>query len=106
MKWILQMKETGILAYVIYLDGLAAGVVTYKPTKNKDEYQIGFYFKVSARGHIFKYVQHTLEHLPVEWVNIIATPYPKNIRSAKFLAKLGFEFIEHQDRYDLWERGF
>lgn len=107
-QWILDMKFHGTVAYVVILDGKPAGVITFKrvsQTPNTD-YQVGFYFKVSARGQVFQYAQQSLEEFPRKWAKLIATPYPDNRRCARFLEKLGFHFSHSMTAYDLWERRY
>jgi RimJ/RimL family protein N-acetyltransferase len=110
VKWIMDLIFHGTVAYVVILDGKPAGVVTYKLVPqnwgNATQTQIGFYFKVSARGRIFQYVQQSLEEYPRKWLTVIATPYPDNTRCARFLTKLGFHYSHSMKEYDLWERRF
>lgn len=96
MQWITLLLLEGIPSWVVEDGNKVLGVVTLKKT-DTSTLQIGFYFRVSARGTgVFRYVKEIcqLAHKIKGVSRIIATPYPTNIRCQKFLLKLNFFFQE------------
>jgi len=100
--WIRMLRSQGVKAYVVLKDNTPQGVVTFKPISGR-EYQAGFYFKVSARGGIYKYVSEIMRE--VDWMGLVATPYPDNYRCKRFLEKLGFHFSHAEPEYDVFVKG-
>lgn len=99
--WIFNLRVGGDHGYAILDGGKVVGVVTLK-SQGKRKYQIGFYFKMSARGRILESVQEVLGYFP--GVTIVATPYPDNVRCARFLTKLGFHYSHSTPQYDEWTK--
>lgn len=102
--WLHSMFTHGVQVFGVVTEDThreVHGVITLKPTYD-GKFQVGFYFKKSARGKgLFKFIDLACQFIDG---TVVATPWNDNVKCHALLERIGFKHVASTATWRVYER--